>query len=605
MASPTRSRPRSDHKPGRHPLAGSPVPAGDDVAREAAAVSAPPATVQAPRVTRSEAASRIRSAADLASTLGVRDRLRRLGERVAKGAGDPQRAEFIETAIAECLDDAGSAPPADRWLACEAAAWALAWMARSRRAGGSAGGLLERLVGEARSAEPMLAAGDTLPARFVLGLARLFRDIEACRRLAPAATAAVTAEIEQLTSEHGIVAVAGGGPMVERVVRWTTVREVATATGEPAWSESVERRWREAATTAIRLLGDDGRRVAAGGLMPARFTAPLLAAGADLGGQRQRSVEAVGGGRAAAGKPGRFMPRDLHDATASVAIMRTGWERGSLRVVVDYRQAVPHLEIATGDRLLVDGPWDWSASCAGETLAAAGPWTASCWESDRKATFLEITTPLSGGRQFERQVVLLPQERIVLLADAVTQPGAADAVITNGAAAVNGRHDEPRPASLRYRSTVRFAPGLDTDLAEETREAIVFDTRMRMMALPLALPEWRVGRGGSLDRTAEGLALSQESPGRRLYAPLWLDCDPGRIGRPLTWRQLTVADTRINLPAWQAAGFRVQAGQEQWLLYRSLDAARNRTLLGCNVSCEFLLGRIRPRGMVKRVLEIQ
>jgi hypothetical protein len=339
--------------------------------------------------------------------------------------------------------------------------------------------------------------------------------------------------------------------------------------------------------------------------MPARFTAPLLAAGADLGGRRKRSVEAVGGRRAAADKPGRFIPRDLHDAAASVAIMRTGWGRGSLRVVVDYRQAVPHLEIAAGDRLLVDGPWDWSVSCGGEMLAAAGPWTASCWESDRQATFLEITTPLSGGRQFERQVVLLPQERIVLLADAVTQPGAADAVIANGAAAVNGRHDEPRPTSLRYRSTVRFAPGLDIDLAEETREAIVFDTRMRMMALPLALPEWRVGRGGSLDRTAEGLELAQESAGRRLYAPLWLDCDPGRIGQPLTWRQLTVADTRINLPAWQAAGFRVQAGQEQWLLYRSLDAARNRTLLGCNVSCEFLLGRIRPRGMVKRVLEIQ
>jgi hypothetical protein len=128
---------------------------------------------------------------------------------------------------------------------------------------------------------------------------------------------------------------------------------------------------------------------------------------------------------------------------------------------------------------------------------------------------------------------------------------------------------------------------------------------MRLMALPLALPEWRVGRGGSLDRTADGLTLVQESAGRRLYAPLWLDCDAARIGQPLTWRQLTVADTRINLPAWQAAGFRVQSGQEQWLLYRSLDAARNRTLLGCNVSCEFLLGRIRPRGTVKRVLEIQ
>ena len=152
---------------------------------------------------------------------------------------------------------------------------------------------------------------------------------------------------------------------------------------------------------------------------------------------------------------------------------------------------------------------------------------------------------------------------------------------------------------------VRLAPGLEAEPAEETREALVFDTRMRLVALPLGLPEWRVGRAGSLEHSPDGLTLVQESAGRRLYAPLWLDCDADRIGKPLTWRQLTVADTRVNLPSWQAAGFRVQAGQEQWLLYRSLDAPRNRTLLGCNVSCEFLVGRIRPCGSVKRVLEIQ
>ena len=600
MASQTPPRRRSGSRSGGATAAVPRVPAATAASSEPAAAHPP-----APRVKRAAAAARIRTAAELASTLGIRDRLRRLGDRVAKGAGDPQRAEFIETAIAECLDDASAAAPADRWLACEAAAWALAWMARARRAGGSAGGLLERLVGEARSAEPILAAGDTLPARFVLGLARLFRDLEACRQLEAGASGAVSAEIERLSSAGGIVAVAGGGSMVERVVRWTTVRDVATATGEPAWSEAIDRRWREAATTAIRLLGDDGRRVATGGLMPVGFTAPLLEAAADLGERRKRSVEALSGGRQSRGKPGRFIRRDLHDAAAAVAIMRTGWARGSLRVLVDYRQAVPHLEIAAGDRMLVDGPWEWRVAHAGDPLDMEGPWTASCWESDRQATFLEITAPLAGGRQFERQVVLLPRERIVVLADAVTRPGGADAVTANAAAEVNGRHDDVRSATLRYQSVVPLAQGLDTDLAAETREAIVFDTRMRMLALPLALPEWRAGRGGSLDRTADGLTLLQESAGRRLYAPLWLDCDAARIGQPLTWRQLTVADTRINLPAWQAAGFRVQAGQEQWLLYRSLDTPRNRTLLGCNVSCEFLLGRIRPRGTVKRVLEIQ
>jgi hypothetical protein len=558
-------------------------------------------------VRRAAAARRIRLASDLAGTLEIRERLRRLADRVGKGAGDPQRAEFVEAAIADCLDEARSAPAADRWLACEAAAWALAWMARARRAGGSAGGLLERLVGEARAAEPVLAGGDTLPGRFIVTLSRLFRDIEACRRLESAATTAVAGEIERLTSARGVVNVAGSGAMVERVTRWTTIREIAAATGEPAWGEATERRWREAATNAIRLLGDDGRRLATAGLMPARFTAPLLDAVAALGGRRKRAAEAVRCRRSAGGKPRRFIRRDLHDATAAVAIMRAGWERGDLRVLLDYRQPVPHLEIAAGDRLLVDGPWQWSVSEGGESLEAEGPWTASCWESDRQATFIEITAPLAGGRQFERQVVLLPRDQVVVLADAVTTPGGGSAQAAPGAAAAaNGRHgDDGRPAMLRYRSVVRLAPGLEAEPAEETREALVFDTRMRLMALPLGLPEWRVGRGGSLENGADGLALSQESGGRRLSAPLWLDCNADRIGRPLTWRQLTVADTRVNLPPWQAAGFRVQVGQEQWLLYRSLDAPRNRTLLGCNVSCEFLVGRVRPRGSVKRVLEIQ
>jgi hypothetical protein len=54
-----------------------------------------------------------------------------------------------------------------------------------------------------------------------------------------------------------------------------------------------------------------------------------------------------------------------------------------------------------------------------------------------------------------------------------------------------------------------------------------------------------------------------------------------------------------------AAGYRVQVGHDQWLLYRALDEPRNRTLLGCNVSCEFLLGRIGRSGAVKRLVEIQ
>lgn len=563
-------------------------PAGD--------AGSPPGLPAPPRVRRSEAARRIRAAADVTETLMARNRLRQLADEVKAGAANPQRAGFIEAAITECLDETAGGPAADRWLAAEGATWALGWMARARRAGGSAGRLLERLVSDARSAHDALAHGDTASARFVLTLARLFADIEACRRLEAAASDAVAAEIDRLVSARGIVNVADGGEMVRRVVRWTACRDVAEATGAAIWGEPTEQRWREAATAALLLLGRQGRKFEGPGLMPACFTAPLLDAVAALDGRRERTVRALRQPRRSGDRPARCVRLHLNDTAAAVAIMRTGWDADAIRVLVDYRQAVPRLEIAAGNRMLVEGAWPWSVTVDHNQLEAEGPWSVACWEAGRSSCYLEITAPLAGGRQFERTVVLLPKDRVLLLADAVTttdEPGTA------------ALDDDPDSGRLRASSTLPLATGLESKPAEETREVLVGDTAVRFMAVPLALQEWRVPARGGFSASADGLVLTSESAGRRLYSPLWLDLDPDRIGSPLTWRQLTVADTRINLGPHQAAGFRVQTGLEQWLVYRSLDAPRNRTLLGCNVACDFLLGHIKPKGVVKRTLEIQ
>ncbi len=551
------------------------------------------------RVKRTTAVRRIRDAAAVSGAWSIRECLRRLADRVRGGAGNPQRAQFVEAAIAECLDEARAADTADRWLACEAATWALGWMARSRRAGGSAGSLLERLVQIASSVTGQLESGDTFPARFMFVLARLFADIEACRRFEPIAADAVTAEIDRLVSPRGTVHGTGGAAAVERVVRWCRFREVASVTGGPAWGAATDRRWREAATGAVRLLGRHGRSIASGGLLPISFTRPLLDAVNDLGRRRKRTVKAVRKPPRSAGKPRRFIRRDLHDATAAVAIMRSGWDAASTRVLVDYSRPVPHLEIAVADRLLVAGPWTWTVSLGGQAVEPEGPWTMSCWESDRKATFLEITAPLPGGRQMERQIVLLPRDRVLLLADAVTTPSVAAGHDRRPASAA------AEPGLLQMTTCLPLAAGLETEPAAETREVLVFDTGMRLTALPIAIAEWRGVGTGTFAAGPDGLTLTQATEGSRCYAAMWLDLDPRRSGKPRTWRQLTVADTRINLPPHQAVGFRVQVGLEQWLLYRALDAPRNRTLLGCNVSCEFLLGRIKHDGTVQRLLEIQ
>ena len=580
----TRERPAERDTPAeaaREPRRGRPQPAA-----------------QPPVVKSREAAERIRALADASSSLDTRRRLRAIARHVDRGPGNVQRMTLIEHAVSACLDEAEAATAMEQWLLCEAATWGVARMARTRRAGSSSGGLLERLVRMARAAVTTLEGRDTRPARFVLAVARLFIDIEACRCLEQPSAAALGEEILRLVSPAGAVRLSGSGQIVERVVRWTACRDVAVATGGLPWTDDVESLWSVAAAFALRLLGGQGRLLAGAGRLPTNQTAPLVEALLRKGRHGvSKAARRTARGVVAAGREQNsgLLDRDFHDPASAVAVIRTGWGRKSIRILVEYRDAVPRLEIAVDDRLILDGAWEWGVSAGGRRLEAEAAWSVSCWETDRKATFLELTAPLGGGLQFERQVVVLPADRVVLLADAVTiRPQPA------------GQHHGAAPADpLDYEGSITLAAALETEPAAETREVTVFDTAKRCMVLPLALPEWRVAGHGGLVPHPDGRLVLTQRGNRRLSAPLWLDLDPRRVGGPLTWRQLTVADTRQNLPPHQAVGFRVQAGLEQWLVYRALDVARNRTLLGCNVSCEFLLGRLKRSGEVARTLEIQ
>ena len=73
----------------------------------------------------------------------------------------------------------------------------------------------------------------------------------------------------------------------------------------------------------------------------------------------------------------------------------------------------------------------------------------------------------------------------------------------------------------------------------------------------------------------------------------------------MTWRQLTVAEQRQNQPRDVAAGYRVQFGSRQWLIYRSLTPPANRTVLGMNLSTDFFLGRFGRDGETNTIVEVE
>ena len=128
----------------------------------------------------------------------------------------------------------------------------------------------------------------------------------------------------------------------------------------------------------------------------------------------------------------------------------------------------------------------------------------------------------------------------------------------------------------------------------------------RAAVLPLALMEWRSDpRSGTLAEESGCLTLTQQAHGRALCCPLFIDLDRKRATKEHTWRQLTVAESLEVIPRDVAVGFRAQSGRDQWIFYRSLGPAGNRTVLGQNIAGEFSAGPFLPTGKYKEWVEIE
>ena len=80
---------------------------------------------------------------------------------------------------------------------------------------------------------------------------------------------------------------------------------------------------------------------------------------------------------------------------------------------------------------------------------------------------------------------------------------------------------------------------------------------------------------------------------------------PRRLKQEKTWRQLTVAALLEKKSAEVAVGYRIQLGRKQWLIYRSLAACGNRTVLSHNLTSEFLVARFHRDGQVETLLELE
>ena len=560
------------------------------------------------KLKRRKIIGRIESLAALCGGRDARQCLEKLTQLVAKNITNVKEPSSGYAVLKECLSARSQlACKADQWLVGEAVIWGFVWFARGGRVNSSAGRILEDLVQIGEVGLKNLFNGEFSATPFLLACGGLLKDVDGCQSFVDAARENLHLEVQERVGDDGGVGMASSPEILTAVNRWARCREVIRATSGKKLDKETNSKIDQAVVFAVLLLGNSGQPVTECGCDAEQSAAPILQVASCGRKKVAATVLALTEGKNSAGDvrwtEKGLSERSLFDEEQKIAVFRSGWKRGAVRVLVSYRDESPYLEIVAGGRLVVAGRWDIALRCEGKELQRVGPWRRTWWDANDSAVYFEMSVDVEGGRRLERSVLLLPKDKVVLLADAVVVPELK-----------HGDQSDLLAAEIQLRSSLSVSPSIAIDPSEETCEVFGSDGKPRFLAIPLALEEWREScRGhGSLGMSGQRLELKQRAEAGRLYAPLWIDCNAGRLKRlheqpesnQRTWRQLTVADTRETLRADQAVGFRVQSCLDQWFVYRSLDEARNRTALGCNMSSEFLVGRVAGNGVVKRLLEV-
>lgn len=442
-----------------------------------------------------------------------------------------------------------------------------------------------------------------------LVLARLFADVESCRRLEANVAESFSRTVGAFTRPGGLPA-SGAHALVRQIESWARLAGIADETGSRPWGPDADGSLDLAVQFALRLHGpieQDGSRTKRHRRTKPRWLVHIAEASPHKPSRRvakllkgKRTRARVDSRRSDTKESTSLLGTSLEKARR--VALRSDWTGDATIVHIDAGGDDMRLELIGHRRVLIDGSWDVRIECDGVRADFRGPWEQTAHETEPSATFVEFSRPLCGGLRLERQIVHLHEDHCLLLADAVI-PESSDSLAT------------PALRAIDYAMCLPMGDGLKAVQPSETIEIITSDeighvSRSPMLSLPLELREWKgndpSGRFGHVFKDdRDRIELSHRSSVGRLLAPVWLDLNSHDMSEPVTWRQLTVADMRHNLPRHRACGYRIRVGLRQWLVYRALDVSRNRTVLGCNLSCELLVGRIQKDGSIERLIEIQ
>ncbi|MDR0870893.1 MAG: hypothetical protein LBN39_08890 [Planctomycetaceae bacterium] len=224
------------------------------------------------------------------------------------------------------------------------------------------------------------------------------------------------------------------------------------------------------------------------------------------------------------------------------------------------------------------GTWHFAVQCQDKQLKPAGIWTETCNYTENNCEYLELDLPLTRGFRIQRFFLLNNKDQLLLLGDTV--------------------FSEKKCRNVSYQSALYHSPELNVQ-PEKPFSSLLFHTKKNK-------PLFRVlpfDESVQMDETT--LTIQRQWTGQACFMPLLFDLKPQRLGKSFLWKRLTVGENRQLVPEDKAAGYRIQLGSEQFLLYRSMTAMANRTVLGHNLVDDFCFARFAPKSGVETLVTVQ
>ncbi len=244
------------------------------------------------------------------------------------------------------------------------------------------------------------------------------------------------------------------------------------------------------------------------------------------------------------------------------------------------------------------GDWKTSIHIDDQKLQPIGNWHVLCQDIDSNYAYMEWELPLTKNYHLERLVLMIFKEDFLLLADTLLP-------------------NDPKTMTdvdIQYKTTLPLCKNLMFGSPSDAMELITVPGKGKraivypvMSIIPPALPEWRSNdpQHMSLVQQKQEILQKYNVCGKALFMPLLFNLNEQRAKTTCTWRQLTVGENMEAVSRNRAVGYRIQLGTEQYIIYRSLEECKCRTLLGHHLNSEFMFASFDPQQGVHSIIEVE